>query len=60
MEKNGIDLNMIQEAAIEIDVDVQEVNLRSSYGHRFADAHFSFDCVQQNRNRRKDLRRPYG
>lgn len=44
LEKHGIDQNMIQEAAIEIDVNVQDVHLRSSCGHRFADAQFSFDC----------------
>jgi hypothetical protein len=44
LEKHGVDPNGIQEAALEIDVTVQEVNLRSSYGHRFADAHFFFDC----------------
>jgi hypothetical protein len=44
LEKHGVDPNGIQEAALEIDVAVQEVNLRSSYGHRFADAHFFFDC----------------
>ena len=44
LEKHGVDPNGIQEAVLEIDVTVQEVNLRSSYGHRFADAHFFFDC----------------
>jgi hypothetical protein len=34
----------IQEAVLEIDVAVKEVSLRSSYGHRFASAHFFFDC----------------
>ena len=44
LEKHGIEQDGIQEATLEIDVDVQKVNVRSSYGHRFADAHFYFDC----------------
>lgn len=44
LEKHGIEQDQIQEATLEIDVDVKEVSLRSSFGHRFADAHFYFDC----------------
>jgi hypothetical protein len=43
-EKHGIEPHAIQEAVLEIDVAVKEVSLRSSYGHRFASAHFFFDC----------------
>jgi len=52
-EKHGIDRNPIQEATMEIHVIVQEVNVRSSYGHRFADAHFSFDCHSKIRTDEK-------
>jgi hypothetical protein len=44
LAKHGIEMGKIQEAILEIDVNVQEVKLRSSYGHRFAEAHFFFDC----------------
>ena len=47
LEKHGIDRNAIQEAAMEIHVVVRDVNVRSSYGHRFADAQFSFDCLSK-------------
>jgi hypothetical protein len=44
LKKHGIEQDKIQEAILEIDVDVQDVKLRSSYGHRFAEAHFFFNC----------------
>jgi hypothetical protein len=44
LEKHGIEPDAIREAVLEIDVAMQEVNLRSSYSHRFASAHFFFDC----------------
>lgn len=43
-EKHGIEPDAIHEAVLEVDVAVKEVSLRSSYGHRFASAHFFFDC----------------
>lgn len=44
LEKHGVEQNKICEVLLDIDVDVQNVKLRSSYGHRFAEAHFFFDC----------------
>jgi hypothetical protein len=53
LEKHGIAQNKVQEAVLDIDVVVQDVNLRSSYGHRFADAHFFFDCYSRIRTDEK-------
>lgn len=44
LQNHAIEQNEVLEAILEIDVAVQKVNLRSSYGHRFADAQFTFDC----------------
>jgi hypothetical protein len=51
--KQGISQNEIQEARLEIDVVVQDVKVRSSYGNRFAEAHFSFDCHSEIRTDEK-------
>ena len=44
LEKHGVERSKICEVRLDIDVEVRNVNLRSSYGHRYADAHFFFDC----------------
>jgi hypothetical protein len=44
MDKHGIKSDGIREAVMQIKVEVTGVNLRRSFGHRFASAHFSFTC----------------
>jgi hypothetical protein len=43
-EKHGILYEQIEAATLEVRVVVKDVDLRSSYGHRFASAHFFFEC----------------
>jgi len=43
----------IEAATLEVNVTVSEVNLRSSYGHRFASAHFTFECQSEIRTDEK-------
>jgi hypothetical protein len=43
-EKHGVPFEQIETAAFDVQVVVKDVNLSSSYGHRFASAHFFFEC----------------
>jgi hypothetical protein len=43
-EKHRVPYEQIVAAAFEVRVVVKDVNLRSSYGHLFASAHFFFEC----------------
>ena len=56
LAKHRIEKSHIQEASLEIDVVVQNVNLRISFGHRFASAHFFFDCHSEIRTDEKAYR----
>lgn len=56
LAKHGIEKRQIEEARLEIDVVVQNVNVRSSYGQRFASAHFFFDCQSEIRTDEKAYR----
>ena len=47
LEKHRIQGDKVREAVLQISVAVSEVSLRESYGHRFASAHFSFECQSQ-------------
>ena len=47
LDKHAIQREGIREAVIEIKVEVEGINLRSSFGHRFASAHFSFTCKSE-------------
>ncbi|HEY6304678.1 MAG TPA: hypothetical protein VIX14_16590 [Terriglobales bacterium] len=49
LEKHGIQRDRIEAATLEMNVVVGGVSLRSSYGHRFASAHFSFECPSEIR-----------
>ncbi len=53
LEKHGIQLDKIQAATLEMNVVVRDVNLRSSYGQRFASAHFVFECQSEIRTDEK-------
>ncbi len=53
VEKHGIQQDGIQAATLEVNVIVRGVNLRSSYGHRFASAHFFFECQSEIRTDEK-------
>lgn len=44
LEKHRVEENNIHEVRLEIEVNVRNINIRSSCGHRFAYAHFFFDC----------------
>jgi hypothetical protein len=56
LAKHGIQKSHIEEARLEIDVVVQNVSVRASYGHRFASAHFFFDCHSEIRTNEKVYR----
>lgn len=45
--KHGIPEGEIAAVLLEIDVDVKEMEIRFSYGHKFSSAHFFFDCRSQ-------------
>lgn len=47
LEKHCIQWEGIREVVIEVKVKVKGVSLRSSFGHRFASAHFSFVCKSE-------------
>lgn len=47
LDKNRIPRQAIREALLRIKVVVDKVSIRLSYGHRFADAEFSFDCQSE-------------
>ncbi len=53
LEKHAISRDRIEAATLEVNVTVSEVNLRSSYGHRFASAHFTFECQSEIRTDEK-------
>jgi hypothetical protein len=44
LTRHGIPNDAIREASLVIDVQVNEIEVRASFGHRFASAHFRFDC----------------
>jgi hypothetical protein len=52
-EKHTIPYEQIVAAAFQVQVVVKDVNLRSPYGHRFASAHFFFDCRSEIRTDEK-------
>jgi hypothetical protein len=43
-ERHHIQEEGIRDAVLQMEVSVSEVSVRSSYGHRFASARFSFAC----------------
>lgn len=47
LEKHGIPWEGVKEADFQVTVEVKDVNLRSSFGRRFASAHFSFECQSE-------------
>jgi hypothetical protein len=47
LDKYGIELNGIKKAILQVNVEVKDVNLRSSFGHRYASAHFFFVCQSE-------------
>jgi len=47
LAKHGIPNDAIREASLIIDVQVGKIKLRESFGHRFASAHFHFDCKSE-------------
>jgi len=53
LDKHGILRSGIKDVTLQIDVKVDKVNIRSSYGHQFADAHFSFTCHSEIRTDEK-------
>lgn len=53
LEKHGILHDEIQAATLEMNIVVRDVNLRSSFGHRFASAHFRFECQSEIRTDEK-------
>jgi hypothetical protein len=40
LEKHGIQLQGIGEAGLQVTVEIRDISLRHSFGHRFASAHF--------------------
>jgi hypothetical protein len=56
LDKHGIQRDGIKEVSLQINVKVDTVNLKSSYGHQFADAHFSFDLQSEIRTDEKSYR----
>jgi hypothetical protein len=52
-EKHGVRQDGIRAATLEVKVAVRDVNLLSSYGHRFASAHFFFECQSEIRSDEK-------
>jgi hypothetical protein len=53
LDKHGIQRDGIKEVSLKIKMKVDNVNIKSSYGHQFADAHFSFDCHSEIRTDEK-------
>lgn len=53
LDKHGIQQYGVKEASLRIHMMVDKVNIKSSYGHQFADAHFSFDCQSEIRTDEK-------
>ena len=47
LEKHRIERAGILEAIVRIQIEVKDVSLRSSFGHRFASAHFFFRCQSE-------------
>lgn len=56
LEKHGIQKEGIKVVSLQVNVKVDRVNIKSSYGHQFADAHFSFDCRSEIRTDEKSYR----
>ncbi|SRR6266513_3962637 len=53
LEKHGIESSGIKEVLLRVVVKVDDVKVRSSYGHQFAEAHFAFDCRSEIRTDEK-------
>jgi hypothetical protein len=49
LDNHLIPHNDIEAASLKIDVTVSQINVRQSYGHEFASAHFSFNCQSEIR-----------
>jgi len=47
LSKHRINSEGIKSVGLQIELKVDKVNIKSSHGHQFADAHFSFDCRSQ-------------
>jgi len=45
--KHGVPEDKIAAVLLKIEVDVREMEVRFSYGHKFSSAHFFFDCRSQ-------------
>jgi len=56
LDKHGIQKDGIKEVTLRIKVKLDEVNIKSSYGHQFASAHFSFDCQSEIKTDEKSYR----
>lgn len=56
LEKHGIAKSGIEEAFLQIVTKVDNVRVRSSFGHQFADAHFAFDCRSEIRTDEKSYK----
>ena len=59
-DKHSVPYEQIKAAAFEVRVVVKDVNLRSSYGHRFAEAHFFFQCRSEIKTDREVIHRRNG
>jgi len=53
LDKHGIQGEGIKEVSLLINVKVDKVNVKSSFGHQSAHAHFSFDCHSEIRTDEK-------
>lgn len=53
LDKHGIQQEGIKEVSLQVKMNVDKVNIESSYGHQSADAHFSFDCHSEIRTDEK-------
>ena len=53
LDQHLIPHESIELARLKIDVIVSKIKVRQSYGHEFADAHFSFNCESEIRTDEK-------
>ena len=53
LDKRRIPREAIREALLRVKGIVDDIGIRSSYGHQFADAQFSFDCQSEMKTEEK-------